>query len=118
MLWVSGGHDVVTQFGVTSPGAPPGRPDMQTTVAAMGTSVSAMDASVSKMQTTMAALDARIGVMSADLKQMGNTIALMQHSAANLDQSIGPAMGTFNRMMPFGWGGNYPGSPPYAPPMR
>ena len=57
--------------------------------------------------------------MSSDLKQMGNTLALMQHSARSLDQSIGPVMGTVNRMFPFGWPGNsYGGAPPMAPPMR
>lgn len=85
----------------------------------MRSSMGTMDATMTDMNGTMRNMNGTVARMDNSLVQMGNTISLMQHSARNLDQSIGPVMGTMNRFMPFGWGGNnYGGAPPYAPPMR
>ena len=47
---------------------------------------------------------------------MAEAVTLMQHSARNIDQSVGPMMGTVNRFMPFSGGnsGPYQGPPPYS----
>lgn len=81
-------------------------------------SVAGLDTSVTDMKKSVATMNGSLNTVSTQLGQMGNTVALMQHSARNLDQSIGPAMGTFNRMVPFNWmGSQYNGAPPYAPPV-
>lgn len=85
----------------------------------MRTSMMSMDRTMTTMDGTVRKMDGSVERMTSYINQMGNTVTLMQHSARNLDQSIGPVMGTMNRMVPFGWGGNnYGGAPPYAPPMR
>lgn len=85
----------------------------------MRASMKTMDATMTEMNGAVGTMNNSVARMDRSLVQMGNTMTLMQHSARNLDQSIGPVMGTMNRFMPFGWGGNsYPGAPPYAPPMR
>lgn len=84
----------------------------------MRTSMRTMDVTMTDMNGSVRRMDGSVNRMSEDVNRMGNTVVLMQHSARNLDQSIGPVMGAMNRFMPFGWGGNnYPGAPPYAPPM-
>jgi hypothetical protein len=76
-----------------------------------------MDTSMSRLDESVTAMKGNVATMSRDMTQLGSTVALMQHSAANLDRSIGPTMGTMNRMLPFNWmGSNYGGAPPYAPP--
>ncbi|HMT13688.1 MAG TPA: hypothetical protein PKE19_02955 [Aestuariivirga sp.] len=81
-------------------------------------SVADLDQSVMDMKKSVSTMNGSLSTMSTQLGQMGNTVALMQHSARNLDQSIGPAMGTFNRMVPFNWmGSQYGGAPPYAGPV-
>ncbi|RYH08679.1 hypothetical protein [Tropicimonas sp. IMCC6043] len=52
--------------------------------------------------------------MSADVTRISEAVTLMQHSARNIDQSVGPLMGAANSFMPFGWPGGYAGPPPYA----
>lgn len=86
--------------------------NMHESVAVMGSDIKSMKTNINTMNSSMADL-------SGNMKHMTNTVALMQHSASNLDQSIGPVMGTFNRMMPFGMtGNNYNGAPAYAPMAR
>ncbi|MBK8455919.1 MAG: hypothetical protein IPL47_01395 [Phyllobacteriaceae bacterium] len=93
--------------------------EMTRVMADMRSSMTTMDATITDMNGTMRNMNGAIAHMDNSLVQMGNTMSLMQHSARNLDQSIGPVMGTMNRFMPFGWGGNnYGGAPPYAQPMR
>lgn len=83
----------------------------------MHDSIADMRASIATIGGSVAALDRSVGEMNGNMRQMTNTIGLIQHSARNLDQSIGPAAGMVNSFMPFGWGGNnYGGAPPYAPP--
>lgn len=85
----------------------------------MHESISDMRGTMGEMRGTITEMNQTIGTMSTSLSHMGNTVTLMQHSARNLDQSIGPVMGAMNNWMPFGWGGNnYGGSPPYAPMLR
>ncbi len=78
-------------------------------------SMSDMRASVSDMRGSIASLDKSIEQMNGSVRHMANTVALIQHSARNLDQSVGPAANVMNSFIPF-WGGGYPGAPPYAPP--
>ena len=86
---------------------------------AMSRIMANMHESISVMGSDIKTMNGSMTALSGDMKHMTNTVALMQHSASNLDQSIGPVMGTFNRMMPFGFPGNsYNGAPPYAPLTR
>ena len=88
-------------------------------MANMDGSVSGLNDSVASLTTNVETMDGNMATMTHDLRQMGNTVALMQHSARNLDQAIGPTMGLFNQMMPFGASpSTYGGAPPYAPPVR
>lgn len=87
----------------------------------------AMTQQMQAMTRSMANLNGSVGGMASDLSQMNGAIAglqgsvtrmsdavtLMQHSASNIDQSMGPVMGSINRFFPFGFSG-YPGAPPYA----
>ncbi len=83
---------------------------MNATISDMRFNVGDMRASLTKMNQHMSAIEASTAHMTA-------TVALIQHSARNLDSSFGPAMGVLNNFMPFGAGGNsYPGAPPFAPP--
>jgi hypothetical protein len=68
-----------------------------------------------KMRTAISEMDQNMGVLTADVNHMANTVALIQHSARNLDSSIGPAAGIMNSFMPFG-AGRYFGAPPAASP--
>lgn len=85
----------------------------------MRASMGNMNRTMSDMDGTVRTMNGSVERMTGYINQMGNTVALMQHSARNLDQSIGPVMGAMNRFIPFGWGGNnYGGAPPYAQPIR
>jgi len=89
---------------------------MSRIMANMHGSVSDLGSDVSKMNASVAKLEVDMNSMSRSVVRMGDAVALMQHSASNIDQSIGPMMGTVNRFMPFGFSGNdYGGAPPYAP---
>jgi len=91
---------------------------MARVMANMQGSIASMDTNVGTMNGSVAAMQGDIATMNRQIEQLGNTVALMQHSARNLDASIGPAMGAFNRMMPLGWFGNpWGGAPPAAAPM-
>ena len=61
-------------------------------------------------------INGTIAGMSASIARMAEAVTLMQHSARNIDQSVGPMMGTVNRFMPFSGGnsGPYQGPPPYS----
>ena len=88
-------------------------------MANMHESVSVMGGDIKTMNTNIDTMNGSMAQLSSNMKHMTNTVALMQHSASNLDQSIGPVMGTFNRIMPFGMtGNNYNGAPAYAPMAR
>lgn len=85
-------------------------------MANMHGSIAHVSSDMSKMNATLSRMEATVDGMSKAVNRMGDTVALMQHSASNIDQSIGPMMGTVNRFMPFGLSGtNYNGAPPYAP---
>lgn len=88
-------------------------------MANMHESVSVMGGDIKTMNSNTDSMNGSMAQLASNMKHMTNTVALMQHSASNLDQSIGPVMGTFNRMMPFGMtGNNYNGAPAYAPMAR
>lgn len=76
-----------------------------------------MRANMADMRTSLVTMNEHMAAVKASTAHMANTVALIQHSARNLDTSFGPAMGAMNRFMPFGMGGNsWQGPPPYAPP--
>ena len=82
---------------------------MQTDTGAMRGDMAAMRANIQDMNGHMAAMD-------MTTRQMSTAVALIQHSARNLDASVGPAMGAVNKFMPFGAGGNnWPGAGPFMP---
>jgi hypothetical protein len=83
----------------------------------MHESIGDMRVAMGDMRNSMVSLDRSVTQMSSTMGQMTNTVALIQHSARNLDQSIGPAAGMMNSFMPF-FGNGYGGAPPYAPPAR
>jgi cell division protein FtsB len=91
----------------------------------MGRNIDSMRASVGDMRTDISALRDSIVAMNRNVASIDNSVAhmastvgLIQHSTANLDRSFGPAMGMLNNVMPFGFGGNnWPGAPPFAPPV-
>ena len=94
---------------------------MTRTMDNMRSSMNAMESSLTSldpMLAHMANMDASTQNMDASTQHMAGTVALIQHSARNLDRSFGPAMGMMNNFMPFMGGGSrgYQGSPPYAPP--
>ena len=83
---------------------------------AMNGTMSDMRANVGDMRELLIQMNRHMTSIEASTAHMTATIALIQHSARNLDQSIGPGMGMLNNFMPFGAGGNtYPGAPPFAP---
>jgi hypothetical protein len=85
----------------------------------MDASVARLDGTVTELHGTIKDMNGHVIQLTSYMNQLGNTVALMQHSASNLDRSIGPVMGTFNRMAPLNWLGNsYQGAPPLAPPMQ
>ncbi|MGO9392338.1 hypothetical protein [Rhodoblastus sp.] len=85
-------------------------------MAAMNVTINDMRSNVSDMRASLAQMDRHMESMDASTMHMAATVALIQHSARNLDSSFGPAMGVMNNFMPFGAGGNsYPGAPPFAP---
>lgn len=69
--------------------------------------MTAMTGSVTQMQGSVTR-------MSADVTRISESVTLMQHSARNLDQSVGPIMGAANSFLPFGWPRGYGAPPPYA----
>jgi hypothetical protein len=78
-----------------------------------------MRANVGDMRTNLEEMNRHMAVMETSTSHMAATVALIQHSARNLDASVGPAMGMMNNFMPFGAGGNnWPGAPPFAPMPR
>jgi len=78
-------------------------------------SMADMRINVGEMKSAMTSLDKSIRDMDGSIRHMANTVALIQHSTRNLDQSVSPAANVMNSFMPFGRG--YPGAPPYAPPV-
>ena len=84
---------------------------------AMNATMSDMRANVGDMRESLVQMNRHMTAIEASTAHMTATVALIQHSARNLDSSFGPAMGMMNNFMPFGAGGNsYPGAPPFAPP--
>ena len=84
---------------------------------AMNATMSDMRANVGDMRESLTQMNRHMTAIEASTAHMSATVALIQHSARNLDSSIGPGMGMMNNFMPFGAGGNsYPGAPPFAPP--
>ncbi|HUO53094.1 MAG TPA: hypothetical protein VMU18_00015 [Rhodoblastus sp.] len=78
-----------------------------------------MRGNVGDMRTSLEEMNRHMAAMESSTSHMAATVALIQHSARNLDASVGPAMGMMNNFMPFGAGGNsWPGAPPFAPPPR
>ena len=83
---------------------------------AMNTTISDMRSNIGDMRASLMQMDRHMESIDASTMNMASTVALIQHSARNLDSSFGPAMGVMNNFMPFGAGGNsYPGAPPFAP---
>jgi outer membrane murein-binding lipoprotein Lpp len=86
------------------------------TMGAMETDIGAMRGDMAVMRANIQDMNAHMAAMDMTTRQMATTVALIQHSARNLDASLGPAMGTMNKFMPFSGGGNsWPGAPPFAP---
>lgn len=81
---------------------------MQTDTGAMRGDMAAMRANIQDMNGHMAAMD-------MTTRQMSTAVALIQHSARNLDASVGPAMGAVNKFVPFGGGNSWPGAGPFMP---
>lgn len=89
---------------------------MSRNIGAINSTIADMSGNVADMRATMARMDGSITRMDLSMAHMDATVTLIQHSARNLDSSIGPTMGVMNRFMPFGASGNsYPGAPPFAP---
>lgn len=89
---------------------------MSRTMRSMDSTMSDMSSNVGDMRSTLLQMNQRMAAMETSIEQMTTTVALIQHSARNLDTSFGPAMGVMNRFMPFGaTGSNYRGAPPFAP---
>lgn len=89
---------------------------MTRSMANMNQSITAMSGNLDEMTVSIDQMNGTVANISAEMTQMTEVMTLMQHSARNLDQNIGPMMGTLNSMMPFGWPGNqYRGAPPFAP---
>lgn len=83
---------------------------------AINATMSDMRANVGDMRESLVQMNRHMTAIEASTGHMTATVALIQHSARNLDSSIGPGMGMMNNFMPFGAGGNsYPGAPPFAP---
>lgn len=80
---------------------------------AMTRSMANMNASIVGMSGDVQALKGNVSGMDASVARMSEAVTLMQHSARNIDQSMGPVMGSFNRFFPPGFSG-YPGAPPYS----
>ncbi len=83
---------------------------------AMNATMSDMRSNVGDMRATLIQMNQHMEAMDASVAHMTTTVALIQHSARNLDSSFGPAMGVMNNFMPFGASGNsYSGAPPFVP---
>jgi hypothetical protein len=86
------------------------------TMSAMQTDTGAIRGDMSAMRANMEDMDRHIAAMDMTTRQMSTAVALIQHSARNLDASVGPAMGAMNKIMPFGAAGNsWPGAGPFMP---
>ena len=93
--------------------------DMRVDIADMRGSFAQMNQTVGVVAGEMNRMSTDVNHMSADMNHMANTVSLIQHSARNLDASVGPAANMVNSFFPMWGGGNrYPGAPPYAPPAR
>jgi hypothetical protein len=91
--------------------------DITTVMGDMRANVAEMNVNMTDMRASMSDMTRQMAAMNATTTHMANTVALIQHSARNLDASVGPGMGMMNRFIPFGAGGNnWPGAPPFAPP--
>jgi hypothetical protein len=87
-----------------------------TTMGSMQTDIGGMRGDMAAMRANIQDMDGHIAAMDMTTRQMSATVALIQHSARNLDASVGPAMGAMNKFIPFGAGGNnWPGPTPFAP---
>ena len=83
---------------------------------AMTLTMANMNQSISAMHDDVTAIRTGVVQMETSVARMADAVTLMQHSARNIDQSVGPMLGTLNSFMPFGWpGGSYEGAPPPAP---
>ncbi|MCI4680855.1 hypothetical protein K9U39_01335 [Rhodoblastus acidophilus] len=93
--------------------------DMETNIGGMRADLGGMRSDLGNMRANFQEMNRHVAAVEASTREMSLTVALIQHSARNLDASIGPAMGTMNNFMPFGAGGNrWPGAPPFAPMPR
>jgi len=85
-------------------------------MAVMTQSVNDMRQNIRNMDADFHDVDQHVAAMDRSMANMNGTVALIQHSARNLDQSVGPMMGAMNNFIPFGAGGNnWRGPEPYAP---
>jgi hypothetical protein len=86
------------------------------TMGAMQTDIGAMRGDMGAMRANIQDMNAHMASMDMTTRQMSTAVALIQHSARNLDASVGPAMGAMNKLVPFGAGGNsWPGAGPFMP---
>ncbi len=88
--------------------------NMHGSIADMRDDIRMMRGSLGAMDRTMSAVAADVNHISLDVNHIANTVALIQHSARNLDASVSPAASMMNSFMP--WGGGNAGAPPYARP--
>lgn len=80
---------------------------------AMTRSMANLNQSTAGMAGDLGAVKGTMAEMEGAMARMAEAVTLMQHSARNVDQSLGPVMGSINRFFPMGFSG-YPGAPPYA----
>jgi hypothetical protein len=80
---------------------------------AMARSMANLNGSIGGMAYDLSQMKGDVAGLDGSVTRMSDAVTLMQHSASNIDQSMGPVMGSINRFFPFGYSG-YPGSPPYA----
>lgn len=66
------------------------------------------------MRGDMGKMNSSLTTMSADVSHMANTVALIQHSARNLDANLAPAGNMMNTFLP--WSRPAYGAQPFAPP--
>jgi hypothetical protein len=82
----------------------------------MHESVADMRGEMRDMRGAIVDMDRSMMALTGNMSHMANTVALIQHSARNLDANLAPAGGMMNTFMP--WSRSSRGSPPFAPPAR